>query len=136
MPITALSILGLQLNCLRQEENKRTNVKVRRAATTKGTEQHRMTPIKTRSERKKGASIRSYTMRLLSVRSHALEAAHLRKRQQEARISFRNRNSQVGVLHCTTDRGAPSPLNRELPPQQAASTLVTGALWKTGTVGN
>lgn len=82
MPITALSILGLQLNYLGEEENKRKNVKVRRAATTKGTEQHRMTPIKTRSERKKGASIESYTMRLLSVRSRALEAAHLRKRQQ------------------------------------------------------
>lgn len=41
-----------------------------------------MTPIKTRSERKKGASVRIHTTRLLSVRSCALEVAHRRKRQQ------------------------------------------------------
>lgn len=79
--ITALWILRFQLNYLREEENKRKNAKVRRAATTRGTKQHRMTPTKTRWE-KKGASMRSHTMRLLSVRSRALEAALLRERQQ------------------------------------------------------
>lgn len=42
----------------------------------------RVTPIKNRSERKKGASVGIHTTRLLLIRSCALKVAHHRKRQQ------------------------------------------------------